>query len=362
MKIIFLYTEGRIGRVEAIQAKEAPSEFFYGAIELAQQGHTVDFQEVRKTSPIWVTASNILFKGVFPVRTSGDDIVGVGQLLHHLRQADCVVATTTSLALALSVWRKIHRIRTPMVGIHCGLLNYPPRGVKLWSTRTLLKGQPMVFFARPEAEAARTFFRLSEIFVAPFGVDTDFWCPADFEGNYVLSIGSDARRDYDTLLAAAEQCSLPLKIVTSHFLPDTLPKNVSRILGSWKKPVLDDLEILHLYRKAKFIVIPLHESLQPSGQSVALQAMACGKPVILTQTKGLWTGHDFNNNREIILVPGKNPTVLSQQMLKLWNNPAECSRMGALARETVLRVGNIRSFANGILQCCNKAVEPIPKL
>ena len=35
-------------------------------------------------------------------------------------------------------------------------------------------------------------------------------------------------------------------------------------------------------------IIPLKNSIQPSGQSVALQSMACGTPVVITETFGFW--------------------------------------------------------------------------
>ncbi len=357
MKIVFLYAGGRSQRVEALQTKRTPTEFFYGAIELAQLGHAVDFLEIPATLPVWAGICNVLFKGILPVRTSGDDIVGVGQLLRRLRDADCIVATTTAIALSLASWKKMGCIRPPIVGIHCGILNYPPRGVKRWITRVLLRGKPMIFFARPEMEAAQKFFGLPDIFEVPFGVDTDFWCPADFEGSHILSLGSDSRRDYGTFIDAARQCSLPIKILTSCPLPDDLPLNVSVLRGSWKNPVIDDVELLHLYRKSRFVVIPLHDSIQPSGQSVALQAMACGRPVIITHTSGLWTDQNFKNKREIILVPEKNSTILAREMVKLWDDPAQCAKMGAFARQAVLRTGMIQSFANGILECCRREIN-----
>jgi len=357
MKIVFLYAGGRSQRMEALQTKRAPTEFFYGAIELAQLGHTIDFLEIPTASPIWAGICNALFKKILPARTSGDDVVGVGQLLQRLRGMDCIVATTTSIALSLAIWKKMGCMRSPMIGIHCGILNYPPRGVKRWVTRALLRGKPMILFARPEAEAAQKFFGLSDIFAVPFGVDTNFWCPADFEGNHILSIGSDSRRDYGTLIEAARQCPLPIKILTSCPLPDDPPLNISVLRGSWKNPVVDDIELLHLYRKSRFVVIPLHDSIQPSGQSAALQAMACGRPVIITHTSGLWTDKNFKNNQEIILVPEKNPTVLAREMMRLWNDPIQCAKMGTLARQAVLRVGTIQSFSNGILKCCRREID-----
>ncbi|PWU08127.1 MAG: hypothetical protein C5B47_05125, partial [Verrucomicrobia bacterium] len=85
MKIVFLYAGGRTQRMDSLKTKSIPTEFFYGAFELAQLGHTVDIQEIVPASPVWAGVCNTLFKSILPVLTSGDHIVGVAQLLRHLR-------------------------------------------------------------------------------------------------------------------------------------------------------------------------------------------------------------------------------------------------------------------------------------
>ena len=52
--------------------------------------------------------------------------------------------------------------------------------------------------------------------------------------------------------------------------------------------IISQMKIRELYQDAFAIIIPLKDVFQPSGYSVTLQAMACGKPVVLTKTKGLW--------------------------------------------------------------------------
>ena len=43
-----------------------------------------------------------------------------------------------------------------------------------------------------------------------------------------------------------------------------------------------------IYDKSFISLIPLKDSLQPSGQSVALQSMSMMVPVIITKTVGFW--------------------------------------------------------------------------
>ena len=70
---------------------------------------------------------------------------------------------------------------------------------------------------------------------------------------------------------------------------------------------LTDIEIRTLYQDSFAVIIPLKNVFQPSGYSVTLQAMACGKPVILTLTKGLWAPKIFKNLENCILVKPYSP-------------------------------------------------------
>ena len=62
---------------------------------------------------------------------------------------------------------------------------------------------------------------------------------------------------------------------------------------------MSDLELRNLYSSSKLTIIPLKESLQPSGQSVALQSIACGTPVIITKTEGFWDKENFHDRLNI---------------------------------------------------------------
>src|SRR6185437_3600686 len=106
-----------------------------------------------------------------------------------------------------------------------------------------------------------------------------------------------------------------------------------------------DEELRELYRRALAVVVPLEDSIQPSGQSVALQAMACGRPVILSRTRGLWTGQDFEAERDLLLVESGNPEDLRRAIQRLLDDSDFRERMGRSAREAVDRVGTIDAFA-----------------
>ncbi len=176
--------------------------------------------------------------------------------------------------------------------------------------------------------------------VDAFGVDVNFWCPGErsVDEGYLLAVGNDARRDYSTLVEAAKGLDRPVKILTNRVLPADLPPNVEHLRGSWHRPAVSDEELRELYRGATGVVVPLTEALQPSGQSVALQAMACGKTVVMSRTGGLWTGEDFVDGEHLRLVPGGNAEAL-RAVIKMPALPEP------MIRQRVVDRGSIDGFA-----------------
>ena len=66
---------------------------------------------------------------------------------------------------------------------------------------------------------------------------------------------------------------------------------------------MSDQQVRDVYNKACAIVVPLKDVWQPSGYSVTLQAMSCGRPVILTKTRGLWSPNMLVDGENCLLVP-----------------------------------------------------------
>ncbi len=340
MRVAFVYAGGREGRREEVARGEAASEFFYGAVELERAGWTVGIFDLGEPKVGWLaTALNLGLGWAAPVKLRGEDLVAVRGLASELNRFDYVVGTATGLAMGLGVLRRLGWLRSKLVGIHCGVVNFPVAGTRRVTSRWALGAQRCVLFAESErAEVEQRFGGRAE--VDAFGVDVDFWTPAASggAGDYVLAVGNDARRDYATLVEAVRGSDEAVKILTNRELPSNLPENVEHVRGSWHRPAVSDTELRELYRGARLVVVPLEESLQPSGQSVALQAMACGKTVVLSRTRGLWTGEDFVDGQHVRLVPAGDADAL-----RLALGAGELSAAGV--RQRVVERGGIGAFA-----------------
>lgn len=319
MNVAFVYAGGRESRWQGAKLGTSPREFFYGAAELALGGDRVRVMDVPQ--PLEGPAIAVLDAVVgrlLPARTNAASLIQVLRILPGLRHFDCIVATYPQAALVLGLCRKAGLLRVPLVGIQCGLVNHPIRGLRKRLTQCSLQTARTVLFAESECSEMRRRFELdeTEVVSGDFGVDMDFWTPGQSvrREKFILAVGNDSRRDYQTLLAAAEKVGAEFRIVTRMPLPERLPANVRRLEGDWKGALLSDEALRDLYRRAEKVVVPLRESIQPSGQSVAMQAIACGAPVIMTRTSGCWTGSVLRDG--ITLVPEGDADALAAAILQ----------------------------------------------
>jgi len=170
-----------------------------------------------------------------------------------------------------------------------------------------------------------------------FGVDTEFWTPGEgLPEDFVFSIGQDPGRDFDTLIRAGVDVPIRLHTALSVVVPPART-NVLLTSGSYRHGKLTDEELRDLYRRSMAVVVPLKDVYQPTGYSVTLQAMACGKPVVLSRIRGLWAPELLNDGENCLLVEPGNPDALGKAIRRLAADPELCRRLGKAARETVER-------------------------
>ena len=103
------------------------------------------------------------------------------------------------------------------------------------------------------------------------------------------------------------------------------------------------LELRELYARSRFVVVPLVPSESDNGVTVILEAMAMGKPVICSRTRG--QVDVIQDGVTGIYVPVGHPTALREAMLSLWNDPQRARTMGARARAYVEQHHTLEQFA-----------------
>lgn len=335
-EVVWVYRRSRRQWLDEWRRGERSGEFFYSMPTLSHR-YRVGFVEDESRHPF--------LRAWWPLEWILTRRFGMGftldlalRNLNVLKRARVVISTVDACGLPLALLKRLGLLRARLIYISQGLSDrVAAYGAGRWLSRRyrdLLLGvdELVVLSAGAREDLAAWLGTPAEsIRVLPFGTDCEFWrntAQPGEHGSRVVSVGSDSGRDYPTLLAAA--ADLPLHIVTRQPLPSGGYPNL--IHSTDHSPV----ELRDIYSRAAFVVIPLHDRSQPSGQSATLQAMACGKSVIVTRTRGWWGEPFLRDGETCALVPPGDVPALHDAMRRLWSEPELCRRIGQKARETVV--------------------------
>lgn len=356
MRIAFLLLR-RLVRLEEMRAGRVPTEFAYGAVEMAARGEVECIEIDPYAEHSWLDA----LPGAKSVlgKTEPRHFRVAARLCERLNGFDCVVSMCAKTASALGWFARRGRLRPPIVAIRCGVINERLNPLALRVQRALVHASHSILFGEGEYRPFLDEFKLraEQVTVNQFGVDAEFWRPGGGRGDFVLSVGNDPQRDFSTLLDAAGTIATPIRIITTRKLPEPLPPNVTVQRGALSSREFSDPELRDLYRQARCVVTPLRETFQPSGQSSTLQAMACGTPVVLTRTRGLWSSAMMRDGENVALCAPGDSAALGEKVRGLLADSARAERMGAAARATVEREANIGAFARRLEETCQLVVS-----
>lgn len=346
--VIVLPGEARESRLAGAKSGKNPKEFFYGGLALQEQGHEVVFLNARQMSRS--------FAGRFiqhcERKLNGLTQIGITKsqialMVPYLEGADVIFGFTDSFSLSMGYYRTLLPKKLKVVGGFHGLADWkkrvrPPfrQGFEKL-VRSSLRGLDYAMTSGvPDREAAIKEYSLPSglLHSYDFGVDQEFWCPGEkafqSSGNrFFLAIGSDPQRDYGVIARA--ELSTHVKVITKIDVPGLqLNGNVEILRGSLAKSSLSDEDIRALYRACRGVIVPIKDVWQPSGCSVTLQAMSCGKPVIITNYKGLFDRQFLRDGENCLLIQPNDPRALQQAIDRLSYDDALYFRISAGALRT----------------------------
>ncbi|MBF0166134.1 MAG: glycosyltransferase [Alphaproteobacteria bacterium] len=337
--VLFLFKSGRKAR----QAEGGPREFFYGFTQMADHGiHAEMLEEEDLPIPAWLCGpverlSTRLLDSLAALNAQTLARFSSAIALDRLNHAGAIVATTNAQGLVLGALRKFGLLKTPVLFLPMGVWPFETSYWRQCRLKAWLESLALAPIGKPEAAWLKQRLPPScDLAYLPFGIDTDFWSPeiTPVTEDFVLSIGNDPQRDWPTLAKAWQPGLPPLKIVTRRTVPPSSGQ-IELMRGDWNSRPLSDSQIRQLYRQARFVVLPIKRTIQPSGQSACLQAMACAKAVILTDSGGLWDDELLIDGQTCLLVPPDDPEALAHAALRLAEDPALAERLGQTALQIV---------------------------
>lgn len=256
------------------------------------------------------------------------------------------------VGLPLALLLKVTRRRVPFVALF-GWISSRRQGTVLKLAHSSIDS----IILPPSAQRAYAVARLGvpseKVVDLPWGTDTDFWCDGEPSGDLICSAGREMR-DYELLIRALEGTGIPCHIAgavvagkqdrwrrTVGGLGETasLPPNVT--VGP-----LNAVQLRDLYRRARFVVLPLLQSDTDNGITCMLEAWAVGRPVICSQVDGQRDA--LVHGQTGLFVPVGDVAALRTTILDLWSSPAEASRMGQNGRRYVADARALSHFSEGV--------------
>jgi glycosyltransferase involved in cell wall biosynthesis len=199
-------------------------------------------------------------------------------------------------------------------------------------------------------------------------VDQVFYSPRPAEDDMICAVGAEMR-DYATLLEALRGTDLRCHIATDHVrIPGRL-----RLLNDRRVAISDIVaqadthitkgrmpltELRDLYARSRFVVVPLMPSDTDNGVTVILEAMAMGKPVICSRTRG--QVDVVEEGVTGLYVPVGDAAAMRAAILSLWNEPLRAQEMGRNARALVEKHHTLERFTATARSAAEAALEGRP--
>jgi glycosyltransferase involved in cell wall biosynthesis len=300
--------------------------------------------------------------GAEPVRRLPAWVKLAMELRKRQDEYDAVVTWSERLTLALMTLDRLQGGGKP----HVAMLYWFSRPSVRVPMRAYGKQTLQGIVTWPTVQRAYAIERLgiapSKLYLVKHFVDQLFWAPQESETDMICGVGAEMR-DYPTLLAALGGTDLRCHIATDHVRVDRFgfgrrvsaeefEAGAGRHVTIGKRPAI---QLRDLYARSRFVVVPLRPSDTDNGITVILEAMAMGRPVICSRTKG--QVDVIEDGVTGIYVPVGDPGALRQAMLDLWRDPARAAEMGRRARAYVEKHHTLDKFCRDVKAAVDASLD-----
>ena len=287
-----------------------------------------------------------------------------------------IVVGMKDVALSLGLWKRLKGFSKPFVVAIEYRLMPPIHGwqgkLRKWLIKEAYRGVDLlVSNSRLQVEPFRNKLDSTRVIYCPRGVDIRYFdpkssysLPVSFAswGNFKKTIlcPGDMERNDPLLLDSIADLPVRLYRVTRE------PKVVGRVQRLLSEPsrrllrtrvkILFDIpwhKLRALYATSDLVVIPVDSSTQPAGLSSLLEAMAMGRPIVVS--RGLSSHGYVRNGKEALVVEPNSIDALRGAIQSLLNTPEFANKLGKNARSMVESKFNIDTCADFFMQTVIKA-------
>jgi glycosyltransferase involved in cell wall biosynthesis len=233
-------------------------------------------------------------------------------------------------------------VRPPLVYVAVGL---PERLARLRTdrmrrlyARALAATRAILAYSDHEANELREYLAAygesTRVEFLPFGVDHRAFTPTARPSSVdVVTAGADPHRDVD--LYAGLAADMPHR---SFLLVTTTDRARAVVLRPPNLEVEADIPFAAMQRRleeARVVALPVRDNSYSGATTVLLQAMALGKPVVVSRTKAIATGYGLVDGDNCRLVEPGDGEAFGRAVAAVLRDEWHARSLGARARRTV---------------------------
>jgi glycosyltransferase involved in cell wall biosynthesis len=295
---------------------------------------------------------------------SGLDPIRAARVAARLRHYDAVICVGDATAFVLLWLRERFRFRLPIVIVDPALsYDYPKR--KRIQDYVLPRAESVVVFGRSQLDYLDREYgsRVRSTFMH-HRVDTDFYRPSSTDSRpatqpYVLSVGNDYSRDFETLAAATRRCAAMPGFDHRFIVLSTRAISGAGSALEVRRDKVSYVDLRALYAGASVVVLPLHDMVHAGGINTLLEAMSMACPLVVSASRGI---ADYVRPGETAVSVGvADPDALTAAIVRLTRDRAEASRMGRNARRFVLDTCDNRLYAKEMASVVRRSIAACAK-
>lgn len=267
-------------------------------------------------------------------------------IFRQRRRYGAIVGWQAFYGLIFALWCRVFRVKKENFLVVKNLTYREKRGLVGWIyyrfMRFIVKsGYVDLFTCCSQSHCgycAEIFEQPMEKFCfVPFGVE-DVRKETE-KGDYILSIGR-SNRDWDFLIHALGGQKMPVRIVCDELRRENLPENVRIYNHVWGEEALEFLS------RCRLVVIPILDGKVAAGETVLLQAMCLGKPVVVARPGGKW--EEYIKNGENGFVVPKDREALRLAVGRLWNEDGLYDKISQNCRKSYEERFSLRGYGRRV--------------
>ena len=374
-KITYIFGDGRISKLQ--KANEYAKDFYYGYHLINQNNNFYTkilelhpFSESsKKHSKLLISLDKFLNKLTF-LQFQFHEIFKK-QNYKVVKYSDILIFSTDRLAISYIPILKFKKNIKSIVIVMGLLKDFPnlksyQKVLRPYLLNLFIKSvDKFIFLGKPEYEFAKKKYPKfqNKFEFIPFSIDYAFWSNEEIKfkknvnSNQILFIGNDGNRNYEFV----KELPKHLKNFKFTFITEQIQKienltNVKLIDGNWSKDLINDIKIRDYYRESFLTILPIKNTIQPSGQSVTLQSLAVGTPVLISNFDGFWDLSLFLDNQNIFLVDNFDINNWKDKIEYIYNNQFKRELVSVNGKKLVKHNYNLENFTSKLYKIIEEII------